>query len=98
MNIVLLVIIAANVLISYKAFNDNYFFRKYEFHIGSIRSGEQFRMFSSAFLHVDFTHLLFNMFTLYIFAPFVITNVPQVLSSPLITVPGSIVSTALLVT
>lgn len=75
MNIVLLVIIAANVLISYKAFNDNYFFRKYEFHIGSIRSGEQFRMFSSAFLHVDFTHLLFNMFTLYIFAPFVIDNV-----------------------
>lgn len=75
MNIVLLVIIAANVLISYKAFNDTYFFRKYEFHIGSIRSGEQFRMFSSAFLHVDFTHLLFNMFTLYIFAPFVIANV-----------------------
>jgi membrane associated rhomboid family serine protease len=75
MNIVLLVIIAANVLISYKAFNDTYFFRKYEFHIGSIRSGEQFRMFSSGFLHVDFTHLLFNMFTLYIFAPFVIANV-----------------------
>jgi membrane associated rhomboid family serine protease len=75
MNIVLLVIIAANVLISYKAFNDTYFFRKYEFHIGSIRSGEQFRMFSSGFLHVDFTHLLFNMFTLYIFAPFVVANV-----------------------
>lgn len=75
MNIVLLVIIAANVLISYKAFNDTCFFRKYEFHIGSIRSGEQFRMFSSGFLHVDFTHLLFNMFTLYIFAPFVIANV-----------------------
>ncbi len=75
MNIVLLVILAANVLISYKAFNDIHFFRKYEFHIGSIRSGEQYRMFSSGFLHVDFAHLFFNMFTLYMFAPFVIANV-----------------------
>lgn len=75
MNIVLLVILAANVLISYKAFNDTHFFRKYEFHIGSIRSGEQYRMFSSGFLHVDFAHLFFNMFTLYMFAPFVIANV-----------------------
>lgn len=72
MNIVLLVILAANALISYKAFNDSSFFRKYEFHIGSIRSGEQFRMFSSGFLHVDLMHLVFNMFTLYMFAPYVI--------------------------
>ena len=70
MDIVLLVILAANGLISYKGFNDTHFFRKYEFHIGSIRSGEQFRMFSSGFLHVDLMHLLFNMFTLYMFAPF----------------------------
>lgn len=75
MNIVLIVILAANALISYKAFNDNSFFRKYEFHIGSIRSGEQYRMFSSAFLHVDFAHLFFNMFTLYMFAPFVIDTI-----------------------
>ena len=72
MNIVLLVILAANALISYKAINDSSFFRKYEFHIGSIRSGEQYRMFSSGFLHVDLMHLVFNMFTLYMFAPYVI--------------------------
>ena len=72
MNIVLLVILAANALISYKALNDFSFFRKYEFHIGSIRSGEQYRMFSSGFLHVDLMHLVFNMFTLYMFAPYVI--------------------------
>ena len=48
------------------------FFRKYEFHIGSIRSGEQLRMLSSGFLHVDMTHLIFNMLTLYFFAPVVI--------------------------
>lgn len=75
MNIVLLVILVANGLISYKAFNDPHFFRKYEFHIGSIRSGEQYRMFSSGFLHVDITHLFFNMFTLYVFAPYVIEAV-----------------------
>ena len=48
------------------------FFRKYEFHIGSIRAGEQHRMFTSAFLHADMQHLLFNMLTLYFFAPTVI--------------------------
>lgn len=74
MNIVLVVIIAINCLISFKGFNDQLFFRKYEFHVGSIRSGEQFRMFSSAFLHVDIAHLAFNMLTLYLFAPYVIHN------------------------
>ena len=71
MEIALIVIIAANALISFKAFDDQYFFRKYEFHIGSIRSGESFRMFTSAFLHVDIAHLAFNMITLYFFAPVV---------------------------
>jgi membrane associated rhomboid family serine protease len=72
MNIILIAIIVANVLISYKGFNDFSFFRKYEFHIGSIRSGEQIRMVSSGFLHADITHLLFNMLTLWFFAPVVI--------------------------
>ncbi|GGF21966.1 rhomboid family intramembrane serine protease [Flavobacterium limi] len=72
MNIILLGIIIANVLISYKGFNDLYFFRKYEFHVGSIRSGEQIRMLSSGFLHVDMMHLVFNMLTLWFFAPVVL--------------------------
>jgi membrane associated rhomboid family serine protease len=71
MEIALIAIIAVNALISFKAFDDQYFFRKYEFHIGSIRSGENFRMLSSAFLHVDIAHLAFNMITLYFFAPVV---------------------------
>jgi membrane associated rhomboid family serine protease len=65
-------LIAANVLVSFKAFNDALFFRKYEFHIGSIRAGEHVRMISSAFLHANLGHLFFNMFTLYMFAPVVI--------------------------
>ena len=72
MNIILIAIIALNIVISYKGFEDMYFFRKYEFHIGSIQRGEQIRMFSSAFLHADWMHLAFNMFTLYMFAPIVI--------------------------
>ena len=73
MNTVLIAIIVINVLISYKGFNDLYFFRKYEFHVGSIRSGEQIRMLSSGFLHADLTHLIFNMLTLWFFAPVVIS-------------------------
>lgn len=71
-DLVLLVIIGINAIVSYKGFNDISFFRKYEFHIGSIRAGEQYRMFTSAFLHGDFMHLIFNMITLYFFAPVVI--------------------------
>ena len=71
MNTILIAIIVANILISFKGFNDLLFFRKYEFHIGSIRAGEQLRMVSSGFLHADIGHLFFNMFTLYMFAPVV---------------------------
>lgn len=74
MNTILIALIVVNVLISYKGFNDLSFFRKYEFHIGSIRSGEQIRMLSSGFLHADMTHLIFNMLTLCFFAPVVISN------------------------
>ena len=72
MSTILIAIIAATVLFSYKGFNDLAFFRKYEFHIGSIRAGEQFRLISSGLLHADFGHLIFNMFTLYMFAPVVV--------------------------
>ena len=72
MNVLLIIIIAATVIFSFKGFDDIAFFRKFEFHIGSIQAGEQFRMFSSGFLHADFQHLFFNMFTLYLFAPYVV--------------------------
>ncbi len=58
-----------------KGFNDLAFFEKYKFNIAGIRRGEHIRMFSSAFLHADFSHLLFNMLTLYFFAPVVISYV-----------------------
>ena len=77
LSLVTIVIITANILISIKGFNDFSFFEKYKFHIGSIRRGEQLRMFTSGFLHVDFTHLFFNMLTLYFFADVVIRNFGQ---------------------
>lgn len=71
MNTILIAIIVLTVIVSFKGFEDISFFRKYEFHIGSILAGEQIRMFSSAFLHADISHLAFNMLTLYFFAPVV---------------------------
>lgn len=66
-------LIAANVIISYKGFGDYSFFDKYKFHIGAIRGGDKLRLFSSGFLHADTQHLLFNMLTLYFFADVVIS-------------------------
>jgi membrane associated rhomboid family serine protease len=77
MNTILMLLIAINILVSYKGFNDLTFFRKYEFHVGSIRSGEQLRMLSSGFLHVDISHLIFNMLTLYFFAPVVMQHLGE---------------------
>ena len=72
---VTIAIIAVNVLFSMKGFNDYGFFEKYKFNIGGIRRGEQVRMFSSAFLHANMQHLLFNMLTLFFFADAVINTV-----------------------
>ena len=73
LSLITIIIIAANVIISMKGFNDFSFFEKFKFNIGGIRRGEQTRMISSGFLHVDNMHLFFNMFTLYIFAEVVIS-------------------------
>lgn len=70
----LLFIIIANVLMSLKGFNDGLFFEKYKFQIGAINRGEKIRIISSAFLHVDYLHLILNMYVLYVFAPQLIYN------------------------
>ena len=67
LDLVTIIIIAANVIISYKGFSDYAFFDTYKFSIGGVQRGEKIRMFSSGFLHVDTQHLLFNMLTLYFF-------------------------------
>lgn len=72
LDLVAIIVIAANVIISFKGFNDLSFFNRYKFNVGGIRRGEKIRMFSAGFLHVDTMHLFFNMFTFYFFAPIVI--------------------------
>lgn len=65
-------IMAANILVSIRGFNDIGFFERYKFNIGGIQAGQRERMVTSGFLHVDISHLFFNMFTLYFFANVVI--------------------------
>jgi len=75
MNKAVLLIIIANVLVSFKGFKDHSFFEKFKFQIGPINKGEKIRMFTSGFLHVDQAHLFFNMLTLYFFADAVLNYV-----------------------
>ncbi|HLU51432.1 MAG TPA: rhomboid family intramembrane serine protease [Flavobacteriaceae bacterium] len=74
-SLVTLIIILANVLISYKGFNDPVFFEKYKFNVAAVKNGQFYRLFTAGFLHVDMMHLLFNMLTFYFFADIVIQNV-----------------------
>ncbi|ARV08672.1 rhomboid family intramembrane serine protease [Winogradskyella sp. PC-19] len=78
LSLVTIAIIAANVIISLKGFDDRSFFERYKFNVGSIKRGEQIRMFSSGFLHADTTHLFMNMFTLYFFADVVVNGLGNV--------------------
>ncbi len=65
-------IIGANIIVSLRGFKDISLFERYKFNIGAIQAGQKDRMITSGFLHVDITHLFFNMFTLYFFARVVI--------------------------
>ena len=67
-SLVTLIIIAANAIISFKGFNDHSFFEKYKFNTAAVKRGEKIRILSSGFLHVDTSHLVLNMITLYFFA------------------------------
>lgn len=61
-------IIGLNVLISWLAWRNREYFNKLLFRTASVRSGEWYRLFSSGFLHLDYTHLFFNLFSFFVFA------------------------------
>src|SRR6185312_5457172 len=68
-SLIILIIIAATVYVSYRGFRSSQFLAKYEFRVDRILVGKDVkRLFTSGFLHVGWTHLLFNMFSLYIFS------------------------------
>jgi len=78
LDIITVVIIAINVIVSFKGFSDLSFFNKNKFQISAIQQGEKHRMLTSGFLHADQTHLFLNMLTLYFFADAVIYQVGRV--------------------
>ncbi|NJW53476.1 rhomboid family intramembrane serine protease [Salinimicrobium oceani] len=78
LNLVTMIIIAANVIFSLKGFNDRGFFERYKFNTAAVRRGEKVRIFSSGFLHVDMGHLFLNMLTLYFFADVVIASLGSI--------------------
>ncbi len=64
-----LLLIILNVGFSYKGFTDSRFFYRYKFEVDSILLKKQyFRLISSGFLHVSWTHLIFNMASFYAFS------------------------------
>ena len=70
-NLVVVLIIIANVLFSMKGFENYTFFEMYKFQINKILNVEKIRMISSGFLHADWVHLGFNMYALFLFGDIV---------------------------
>lgn len=63
------ILILLNIIISYRGFKDQFFFDKYAFRIDPVTIQKDYkRLVTSGFLHVGWSHLLFNMFSLYIFS------------------------------
>jgi len=64
-----LLLIIANIAFSYQGFKNTAFFDGYQFEVDAIlRNKDYKRLFTSGFLHANWTHLLFNMVTLFLFA------------------------------
>lgn len=63
-----LILLLLNVGISYLAFRDEGLFQKLLFQVNEVKAGQFYRLVSAGFLHVDWNHLFFNMFTFYFFS------------------------------
>lgn len=72
-NTVVLIVIIANVIFSIKGFEDYAFLDKYKFQVSRVKGDEKIRMLTSGFLHVDWMHLILNMYVLYAFGNIVIS-------------------------
>jgi len=61
-------VIVFTAIFTYRGFNDPQFVDRFIFRPESIlASKEYYRVFTSAFLHANWTHLIFNMLSLYLF-------------------------------
>ena len=68
-----IVTILAYIIVSRKGFKDPVFFNYYMLQVKPIQQGQYYRLWSSSLLHVDSSHLLFNMMTLYFFGDYVVS-------------------------
>lgn len=62
-----IIIIVITSLISIRAFKDNELMSRFIFHPPAVNEGNWYRLFTYGAVHADYTHLIFNMFTLYFF-------------------------------
>jgi len=64
-----LVLIVVNIIFSYRGLKNQAFFDGYKFEVDSILAKKDYkRLITSGFLHVSWTHLIFNMLSLYFFS------------------------------
>ena len=64
-----IIIIIANLIVSYKGFSDRNFYARYSFEVEKILIYKDYkRLITSGFLHVNWMHLIFNMLALYFFS------------------------------
>ena len=63
-----ILLIIGNIIISYKGFSDPVFFDNYSLEVEKVWVNKQYRrLLTAGFLHINWLHLLFNMFALYSF-------------------------------
>ncbi len=63
------ILILINVLVSYRGLKDHSFYEKYCFRVSQVQVQKDYkRLVTSAFLHVNWTHLIFNMLALFFFS------------------------------
>lgn len=66
---IIILLIIVNVLFSYRGFANQSFFDGYKFEVDKILVKKDYRrLVTSGFLHVGWSHLIFNMISLYLFA------------------------------
>lgn len=64
-------IIAITVIISYLAFSNPGYMDKFIFYPPAVKRSGWYRLITYGVVHADYTHLIFNMLTLYIFGAYI---------------------------
>jgi len=63
-----MILLALNAGITYLAFQNPVWFERLQLRIGDLNNGQYYRLITAGFIHVDWSHFFFNMFSLFIFS------------------------------